>query len=164
MPNLFEEIRRQVPVREAVVQYGFEPDRQGRICCPFHADSHPSLQLYSGGKGWWCYVCDTGGSVIDFVVKLFSLSPREAALKLNADFSLGLTGERPRTLERQARNHSRLLREKRAMEFRREYESRQQEFVELRQELFFLPRGGRAGEIMGQMDLLEEWFQENPWR
>lgn len=164
MADLFEEVRRRVSMEEAALQYGFEPDRHGKICCPFHEDDHPSLQLYPGGKGWWCYVCDTGGSVIDFVAKLFRLSPREAARKLNGDFSLGLAGECPRTLERRAQNHNRLLQRRSVTEARREYEKRQQEFIRLRQELFLLPRGGRAGELMERMGVLEEWFRENPWR
>ena len=88
--DLFGEVRRLVSMEEAARRYGFEPDRQRKIRCPFHEDSHPSLQLYHNGRGWWCYVCDQGGSVIDFVSRLFSISPREAALKLNGDFSLGL--------------------------------------------------------------------------
>lgn len=164
MPNLFEEIRQRVPMKEAALRYGFEPDRHDKICCPFHEDKHPSLQLYSGERGWWCYVCGLGGSVIDFVAKLFGLSPREAALKLNADFALGLSGERPRILEQRAQNHSRLLQEREVQKFHLEYEARQREFVELRQELSMIPKGGRAGEIMGRMGVLEEWFRENPWR
>lgn len=98
--DLFREVRERVPVLDAARHYGFEPDRQGKIRCPFHDDSHPSLQLYKGARGWWCYVCGRGGSVIDFVAGVFSLSPREAALKLNEDFSLGLTGDPPEAWKR----------------------------------------------------------------
>lgn len=95
MTDLFSEIRERLTMEEVAERYGFEPNRQHKICCPFHNDSHPSLQLYKGGKGWWCYVCDTGGSVLDFTANLFSLSVKEAAAKLNQDFSLGLPiGER----------------------------------------------------------------------
>lgn len=55
--DLFREVKEKVPVMEAARRYGFEPDRQGKIRCPFHDDSHPSLQLYKGARGWWCYVC-----------------------------------------------------------------------------------------------------------
>lgn len=163
--DLFREVRDRVPVMEAARRYGFEPDRQGKICCPFHADEHPSLQLYKGSRGWWCYVCDRGGSVIDFVAGLFSISPREAALKLNEDFSLGLTLERPRGLERQAVNHQRLVENRKLEKFRQEYEEKQSEFEYLRQEKdLIFSTGGRAGKLMGRMMQLEEWFMENPWR
>lgn len=163
--DLFREVRDRVPVIEAARRYGFEPDRQGKICCPFHADEHPSLQLYKGSRGWWCYVCDRGGSVIDFVAGLFSISPREAALKLNEDFSLGLTLERPRGLERQAVNHRRLVENRKLEKFRQEYEEKQSEFEYLRQEKeLIFPTGERAGRLIGRMVQLEEWFRENPWR
>lgn len=163
--DLFREVKERVPVIEAARRYGFEPDRQGKICCPFHDDSHPSLQLYKGARGWWCYVCDRGGSVIDFVAGLFSISPREAALKLNEDFSLGLTLERPRGLERQAVNHRRLVEKRKLEKFRQEYEEKQSEFEYLRQEKeLIFPTGGRAGQLIGRMVQLEEWFRENPWR
>lgn len=163
--DLFREVRDCVPVMEAARRYGFEPDRQGKICCPFHADEHPSLQLYKGSRGWWCYVCDRGGSVIDFVAGLFSISPREAALKLNEDFSLGLTLERPRGLERQAVNHRRLVENRKLEKFRQEYEEKQSEFEYLRQEKeLIFPTGERAGKLIGRMVQLEEWFRENPWR
>lgn len=163
--DLFREVKDRVPVMEAARRYGFEPDRQGKICCPFHADEHPSLQLYKGSRGWWCYVCDRGGSVIDFVAGLFSISPREAALKLNEDFSLGLTLERPRGLERQAVNHRRLVENRKLEKFRQEYEEKQSEFEYLRQEKeLIFPTGERAGRLIGRMVQLEEWFRENPWR
>lgn len=163
--DLFREVKERVPVIEAARRYGFEPDRQGKIRCPFHDDSHPSLQLYKGVRGWWCYVCDRGGSVIDFVAGLFSISPREAALKLNEDFSLGLTLERPRGLERQAVNHLRLVENRKLEKFRQEYEEKQSEFEYLRQEKeLIFPTGGRAGQLIGRMVQLEEWFRENPWR
>lgn len=165
MVDIFREVKERVPVIDAARRYGFEPDRQGKILCPFHNDNHPSLQLYKGSRGWWCYVCDRGGSVIDFVTGLFSISPREAALKLNEDFSLGLTGERPRSLERQAINHQRILERRKLEKFRKEYEDNQDEFVYLRREKnLIFPTGGRAGKLMGRMMQLEEWFTENPWR
>lgn len=163
--DLFREVKERVPVIEAARRYGFEPDRQGKICCPFHDDSRPSLQLYKGARGWWCYVCDRGGSVIDFVAGLFSISPREAALKLNEDFSLGLAVQRPRTLESRSSQHRRVVESMEKRRFREAYQERQEEFIFLHQEKTFLfPKGGRAGQLMGRMGQLEEWFRENPWR
>ena len=40
--------------------------------------------------------------MIDFVMRLFGLSFAQACLKLNCDFGLGLTGERPSMAERSA--------------------------------------------------------------
>jgi len=163
--DLFREVKERVPVIEAARRYGFEPDRQGKIRCPFHDDDHPSLQLYKGTRGWWCYVCDKGGSVVDFVAELFAISPREAALKLNEDFSLGLTAQRPRRLEHQSYHHRQVVADMEKRQFREEYQKRQEEFITLRREYTLLfPKGGRTGQLMGRMAQLEEWFRENPWR
>lgn len=89
MNNYADEIKRAVPMREVAAMYGFETDRTGNICCPFHQDSKPSMHIYDGTRGWWCFVCNEGGDVIDFTRRYFNLSFRDACKKLNADFRLG---------------------------------------------------------------------------
>lgn len=75
--------------------YGFQPNHAGFIPCPFHqGDRTASLKLYTGTKGWHCFGCNRGGSVVDFVAELFNLAPLEAVRKLNADFRLGLPVDR----------------------------------------------------------------------
>jgi len=39
---------------------------QHKICCPFHEDNSPSLQVYDDG-GWKCFGCGLFGDVLDFV-------------------------------------------------------------------------------------------------
>lgn len=90
MLNYADEIKRAVPMREVAAMYGFEADRTGNICCPFHQDSKPSMHIYDGTRGWWCFVCNEGGDVIDFTRRYFNLSFRDACKKLNADFNLRL--------------------------------------------------------------------------
>lgn len=104
MNTMAAQIRERLPAREVVEFYGFHPNGAGFIRCPFHAgDDHGSLKVYSGGKaGWHCFGCGAGGSVIDFVMRLFDLSFRQACTRLNADFRLGLTGEHIGTAERSA--------------------------------------------------------------
>jgi len=54
---------------------GRQPNSAGKICCPFHDDSTPSLQLYD--HGWYCFgACHTGGSIYDFGALLFGLDTR----------------------------------------------------------------------------------------
>ena len=54
---------------------GLRPNRAGKICCPFHDDSTPSLQLYD--HGWYCFgACRTGGSIYDFGALLYGLDTR----------------------------------------------------------------------------------------
>lgn len=102
--DLASQIKERLTAQEVVEFYGFHPDRSGFIKCPFHqGDRHASLKVYSGNKtGWHCFGCGAGGSVIDFVMKLFDIDFRQACVRINTDFSLGLTGERPSRAERSA--------------------------------------------------------------
>lgn len=53
---------------------GRQANRAGKVCCPFHDDHTPSLQLYE--HGWYCFGCATGGSVYDFGARLYGMNPR----------------------------------------------------------------------------------------
>ena len=105
----YEEIRKRVSPGDAARYYGFEPNRAGFICCPFHGEKTPSLKLYP--DGFYCYGCGEGGSVIDFVAKLFGLDAKGSCRRLNRDFRLGLPLARPPTeqdrQEAEAREHAR---------------------------------------------------------
>ena len=92
--TVFDDVKRLVSTRDAVEYYGFTPNRSGFVCCPFHQEKTPSLKLYSNG-GWHCFGCNQGGSVVDFVMKLFDLSPLDAVKRLNEDFRLGLPLDKP---------------------------------------------------------------------
>lgn len=155
-------------MREAVVQYGFEPDRVGRICCPFHDDQNPSLRLYEGSGGWWCFVCNEGGSVIDFTAKLFGLSFLQAAKKLDHDFSLGLMDGSVDPNDAVRRDKIRRQKEAARRQYRSEYDSKCQEANEIRS-MPLPPPGspvwGEYAALLGRLDYLENyWFEENRWR
>ena len=73
--------------------YGCEPNRAGFAKCPFHSNGNErtgSMKIYQGERGWHCFSCHAGGSVIDFTMALFKLDFRAACARLNADFHLGL--------------------------------------------------------------------------
>ena len=94
--NYSEYIKQQVTMRDVAERYGFAVStRTRKILCPFHNDSKPSMQIYPGNKGYFCFVCNEGGSVIDFVMKYFGLSYVDAIKKLNDDFHLGLDIGKP---------------------------------------------------------------------
>ena len=114
LTDLAGDIKRLVPMTEAAALYGFTPNRAGYICCPFHAERTGSCKIYPGDGGWHCFGCGAGGSVIDFVMRLFDLDFRQACLRLNVDFRLGLAGEEP----------DRAARSERLEEMRRERERR----------------------------------------
>ena len=83
---IFKIVKENVNLREAAELYGIDVNRYGKALCPFHNDRHPSL--YVTDDHYHCFACGAHGDVIDFVGKLFQLSPYDAARKLMADFHL----------------------------------------------------------------------------
>ena len=84
--RIFEIVKENVNLREAAELYGIDVNRYGKALCPFHNDRNPSL--YVADDHYYCFACGEHGDVIDFVGKLFQLSPYDAARKLMADFHL----------------------------------------------------------------------------
>ena len=114
------EIRQCLTMRQVAEHYGFEPNRSGYICCPFHNEKTASLKIYPGSGGWHCFGCGKGGSVIDFVMQLFQIPFPQAVVRLSSDFGLGLTTRRPTK-----REASRILEEKERREREKEEEREQ---------------------------------------
>ena len=114
------DIRRILTAQQVAEFYGFQVGRSGFIKCPFHAnDNTASLKLYDGEGGFHCFACGAHGSVIDFVMRLFDLNFRQAVLRINSDFHLGLTTSKPDRAARSA-----------AMEARREEQRRKDQAEE----------------------------------
>ena len=83
--NIFEAVKESVTTRQAAEYYGVQVGRNGMAYCPFHDDKHPSMKI---DHRFHCFGCQADGDVIDFTARLFSLSSKEAALKLAEDFSV----------------------------------------------------------------------------
>lgn len=86
--NLYDTVKSHVTTRQAAEFYGLQVKPNGMLCCPFHPDRHPSMKV---DIRYYCFGCHETGDVIDFVGKLFGLSPYEAAKKLAADFHIDPT-------------------------------------------------------------------------
>lgn len=108
--KFFDEVKALLTMDAVVRQYGYTPNRAGFLRCPFHDDKTPSMKLYR--DGFHCFGCGAHGDAIDYVGRLFGMSPLEAAGRLNEDFHLGLSmsgeppdseGQRKREREKQAR-------------------------------------------------------------
>ncbi len=50
--------------------------------CPFHEDRRPSLTLFPHTQTWWCFACNIGGDVFDFLQRIERISFREAVERL----------------------------------------------------------------------------------
>ena len=82
------EIKERLTLPEIARYYGFTPNRQGRIPCPFHNGKDPNLGLKD--RYYNCFVCGAKGDAIKFVQDLFRLNFIDTISKINSDFSLGL--------------------------------------------------------------------------
>lgn len=120
MNPIAEQMKQHLSMFEVLERYGFALKRGGVMCCPFHEENTPSFQAYPGTGGWHCFGCGAGGSVIDFVMRLFSLSFSQALIRLDNDFGLGLTGRRPdtRAIRRQAEGRRQQAREREELQER----------------------------------------------
>ena len=85
--NIFTEVKAVVSMQEAAAFYGIKVGRNKMACCPFHPDKHPSMKV---DERFHCFGCGADGDVINFVERLYGLSPLEAARKLIADFNLNI--------------------------------------------------------------------------
>jgi len=56
---------------------GVRPRAGAKMACPFHADEHPSLHVYSSAaRGWCCFSCGRGGSIYDLAAALWGMGTR----------------------------------------------------------------------------------------
>ena len=96
-------IKDHLTMRDVLLRYGYEPNRAGFVCCPFHSEKTPSMKVFD--KDYHCFGCGENGDVITFVQKLFSLSFQEALKKFDVDFGLNLYGDK--TFEELRKSHYR---------------------------------------------------------
>jgi DNA primase len=78
------EIKQQLTVGEVLDHYGLKTNTHNMLCCPFHEDKTPSLQVYRQTNTWTCFSsnCDAGsGDVIDFIMRMDKSTKHEAILK-----------------------------------------------------------------------------------
>ena len=167
--DLGSQIKERLTAREVVEFYGFHPNRSGYIRCPFHNEKTASLKIYDGGKdGWHCFGCGAGGSVIDFVMKLFDIDFRQACVRLNMDFSMGLIGERPSHAERSALLEARRREAEKKEVFEQEYREKAAEHRYWWEVLkYFAPGPGERvlhplyAEALLRQPVLEYWLDEH---
>lgn len=168
--DLASQIKERLTAQEVVEFYGFHPDRSGFIKCPFHqGDRHASLKVYSGNKtGWHCFGCGASGTVIDFVMHLYDLNFRQACVRINSDFSLGLTGEQPSRAERSALLQARRREAEARKAFEQEYQKKAAEHRYWWEVMkYFAPEPGDQvlhplyAEALRRQPILEYWLDEH---
>jgi len=85
-----ERLKKEIPLRKLAEARGVKLTGQGDNllgCCPFHEDKTPSFVISPGKNLWNCLgACQTGGTVIDFVMKTEKVSFRNAVELLRAGY------------------------------------------------------------------------------
>ena len=80
-------IKQKVTMNDVAEMYGIKV-KSGNITCPLHEDKNPSLHIYPGDRGWFCYSCHKCGSVIDFVMIHDGVDFKEAIKTLGNRFNV----------------------------------------------------------------------------
>jgi len=56
---------KQIPITD-FIQVG----RNNKVSCLFHNDKNPSMHIYKESNSYYCFTCQSHGSVIDIIMKL----------------------------------------------------------------------------------------------
>jgi hypothetical protein len=60
-------------VREFVAAHDLHEDDRGRIRCPWHDDTNPSMSLEPHGENYHCFSCDKSADVYEFAALFYGL-------------------------------------------------------------------------------------------
>ena len=85
--DAIEQIKDKIDIVELVRQYVPGLKRAGKLykaCCPFHHEKTPSFTCSSEKGLYYCFGCQEGGNIFNFVMKMENLTFREALEKLAA--------------------------------------------------------------------------------
>lgn len=149
MADIADAVKRSVTARQAAEMLGLNPNPAGFCKCPVHGEKTGSMKLYPGQRGWYCFGCHVGGSVIDLVMACCGLDMKAAISMLNDEFSLGLPVGREATREQEE------VARKRQAE--REAERKRREAARAEREKLY-ERYCDVGYLIGQYELAAEQY------
>jgi len=78
------EIKQRLSILTVLSHYSMKPDKNHRLCCPFHSDKTPSFQVYPETGTWTCFSsnCSAGsGDQMDFIMKKEGITKHQAIMK-----------------------------------------------------------------------------------
>ena len=78
------QIKVKLSLQQVLSYYSLPTDKNNRLCCPWHKDKTPSLQIYLKTNTWTCFSsnCNAGsGDAIDFIMKYEKVSKHVALIK-----------------------------------------------------------------------------------
>ena len=86
--DIFKKVK-EIPFPEVQRAFHGDEPKQNKIYCPFHQEQESSFHIYD--DGYKCYGCGDKGDSIDFVAKLHSMKPLEAAQEIASAFNLHIS-------------------------------------------------------------------------
>ena len=115
-----EIIKSWVTSRQLLEHAGVRVNPNGFACCPLHGERTASLKVYDDPRrGWHCFGCGRGGTVIDLGMALWDTDFKGACARLNEEFQLGLDTGNPLTAKEKRALFERIRREQEARERKR---------------------------------------------
>jgi len=78
------DIKHRLSILKVLSHYHLKPDKNQRLCCPFHPDKTPSFQVYPETGTWTCFSsnCTAGsGDQVDFIMRKEEITKHQAILK-----------------------------------------------------------------------------------
>ena len=115
-----EIIKSWVTSRQLLEHAGVRVNPNGFACCPLHGERTASLKVYDDPRrGWHCFGCGRGGTVIDLGMALWDTDFKGARARLNEEFQLGLDTGNPLTAKEKRALFERIRREQEARERKR---------------------------------------------
>lgn len=114
-----EEVK-AIPMRVVVERYGFRPNRNGFMKCPFHEEKSGSMKIYPDHV--YCFGCGWYGDQIDFVGAMENLDFKEAFMVLGGSYPDDREGREENRRRIKQAEEERRKREEKEEERRREIE------------------------------------------
>ena len=91
--KISEQINELITIPDILQKYGYGTSRNHRIPCPLHHGKGSNFSY--NDQVFQCWTCGAKGNSIGLVMQLFGLAFGQALVRINNDFGLGLTNEKP---------------------------------------------------------------------
>lgn len=76
-----KDIKMHLTILKVLQQYSLQPDKNGMLKCPFHADDKPSMKIYLETNTFNCFGCGKNGDTIEFIQEKEKCNKHEALVK-----------------------------------------------------------------------------------
>ena len=93
LDNIKSQINSSVSMEDICHLLNMDITSKGFAKCPFHGDSRPSMKIYPGTRGYYCFACGAGGDVIGFVKDYLRVSTTDAMKYICDNFGIPFEGE-----------------------------------------------------------------------